>query len=516
VLAIDLVLWGQSSGWYVSSRRSTEDVWHDAEIVRLLRAAAPNDPASYRILTVRHSFDPATAPQPPSLSPEWSVWAQPNIYMMHGIQNAAGYDGFGVARYSKLAGDMKLWGELTDPDAALRSESREIDLLNARYLVSMRKVDPSASVVENLGVEAFPSATEQYGAFMFAPNDLALPGVAAGKPLRFRVAPVESDHLALVTNLSWAEDVLDEAVVARLRLTARDGRNFDLALRAGTDTADWAYDRPDISAHIKHKRAAVATSYKVRDARHSYEGHTYITSIALPEKLAIVGGEIALEPAVQSPDLVLGVFRVSLVNTEEKKTYPLRREWFRIESRSAQSASNNSKSDRWTLVAQTDQVDVYENSRALPRVWMTSEAIAMKEDSLLHVIRTGRLPDGSKWNPLQTVLLEAELSRPLEPAARDARARIVRYAPNRIDLTADSDGNSILVLSETAYPGWRVYVDGQSAELLRVNYDLRGVLIPAGSHQVSFVYRPWSAMIGLLISALSAIGLMVFVIPRRK
>ena len=516
VLAIDLVLWGQSSGWYVSIRKSTIDVWHDAEILRVLRTAAPKDPASYRILTVGHPFDAATGPLPPSLSPEWSVWVQPNVYMMHGIQNAAGYDGFGVARYSKLAGDMKLWGELTDPDAALHSESREIDLLNARYLLSMRKVDPAASVVKNLGVEAFPSATEQYGAFMFAPNDLALPGVMTGKPLRFRVPPVKSDYIALVTNLSWAEDVPDEMVVARLRLTARDGRNFDLALRAGADTADWAYDRPDISARIKHKRATVATSYKVRDARHSYEGHTYITSIALPEKLTIVGGEIALEPTIRSPDLVLDVFRVSLVNSEEKKSNPLKREWFRIESQSTQSASDNSKSDRWTLVAQTDQVEVYENARALPRVWMASEAIAMNEGSLLQVIRTGRLPDGSKWNPLQTVLLEAGLSRSLEPAARDAGAKIVRYEPNRIDLTADSNGNSVLVLSETAYPGWRVYVDGQVAELLRVNYDLRGVLIPAGSHHVSFVYRPWSAMIGLLVSALSVIGLMVFVMLRRK
>jgi len=28
----------------------------------------------------------------------------------YGIENAAGYDGFGLARYSRLAGDMKLWG----------------------------------------------------------------------------------------------------------------------------------------------------------------------------------------------------------------------------------------------------------------------------------------------------------------------------------------------------------------------------------------------------------------------
>jgi hypothetical protein len=52
--------------------------------------------------------------------------------MMHGVQNAAGYDGFGLARHSRLAGDMKVWGELTDPESSLRGGGREVDLLGVR------------------------------------------------------------------------------------------------------------------------------------------------------------------------------------------------------------------------------------------------------------------------------------------------------------------------------------------------------------------------------------------------
>ena len=44
----------------------------------------------------------------------------------------------------------------------------------------------------------------------------------------------------------------------------------------------------------------------------------------------------------------------------------------------------------------------------------------------------------------------------------------------------------------------------------RVNYALRGVLVPAGTHKISFVYRPWSVMGGLLISLLTAVGLGVY------
>ena len=51
---------------------------------------------------------------------EFMLSLQPDTYVMHGIENAAGYDGFGLTRYSKLTDDMKLWGELTDPGRSVR------------------------------------------------------------------------------------------------------------------------------------------------------------------------------------------------------------------------------------------------------------------------------------------------------------------------------------------------------------------------------------------------------------
>ncbi len=151
--------------------------------------------------------------------------------MMHGVPNAAGYDGFGLARYSRLAGEMKVWGELTDPETTLRGESREIDLLGVRYLVSMRAkgggakaAAPDASKADAGKADAaptpaptpaqeFPLATVKYGDFMFGGGDLGLPNVGAGKSLRFTVAPTLVDRVALLTNLSWSEEVPDGATV---------------------------------------------------------------------------------------------------------------------------------------------------------------------------------------------------------------------------------------------------------------------------------------------------------------
>jgi len=522
VLVVDLFVWGQSSGWNKSTRHIPKEFWGVPETVDLLRAKAPSDPSSYRILTTRETFYPGPSAAPSSRrTSEWVLWIEPDVYMMFGIQNAAGYDGFGLERYSKLAGQMKLWGELTDPDATLRSSSREIDLLNVRYLLSIRKrsneasPDASSDDTASANASAFPAATEKFDGFSFAPGDLALPGLGVDKRLQLTVPPVESDHIALVTNLSWAETVPDNAVVGRLRLRAKDGRIFEFELQAGRDTADWAYDRPDIHARIRHKRAPVASSYAVSDNRYAYQAHTYLTAFTFLEKATIVSGEIELEPNAHAANLLLNILRISLVNSSEGKSYPLGREMIQVESVSAGKETAQARDDeRWKLIAEASYVNIYENARALPRSWLAPELRVFDDDTMLQIIRTGLLPDGSKWDPLRTVLAEAEASVPLVAGAQDGRAQITTYEPNRVKVQTHSGGNSILVLSENYYPGWRVEVDGQSAELLRVNYALRGVVIPAGDHQVSFVYRPWSIMGGLLLSLFTAAALIVLSLRR--
>lgn len=528
VLAFDLVLWGQSSGWRTGSPVTDSELWSsEPEIVKTLRPVAPRDAASYRILTAPHTFDPSVAPVPPSVShsQDWVVWTQPDVYMAHQIQNAAGYDGFGLARYSRLAGDMKVWGELTDPDRTLRGPSREMDILNVRYLLSMREQKKDAAGVQEATLSSasdastFPPATKKLGDFMFAENDLGLPNLGAGKRLSFTLPPVEADALALVTNLSWSENVPTGATVARVRLRARDGREFDFELRAGKDTAEWAHDRPDILTRIKHARPAVATSYPVEDAQGRYEGHTYVASVSLPERVALAGGEITVESNAKWPDLQLGVYRVSLVNTTDDSARPLTRERVSVEDVPApetDSAADSTKGDklkrdasavRWKLVARTQYVDVYENARALPRAWLAADARALDEAATLEVIRKGSLPDGTTWEPTRTALVESEPPAGFVSGKGAGRASVTRYEANRVDLETEADTPSILVLAENHYPGWRAYVDGAAAGVLRVDYNLRGVFVPAGRHEVRFVYRPKSALVGLAVSLLTAAAL---------
>ena len=59
------------------------------------------------------------------------------------------------------------------------------------------------------------------------------------------------------------------------------------------------------------------------------------------------------------------------------------------------------------------------------------------------------------------------------------------------------------MLSDTYYPGWRAFVDGQEQPILRGDLLFRVVAVPAGEHVVEFRFEPASVRIGLLVSALA-------------
>jgi len=66
---------------------------------------------------------------------------------------------------------------------------------------------------------------------------------------------------------------------------------------------------------------------------------------------------------------------------------------------------------------------------------------------------------------------------------------------------------SLLFISDTFYPGWQAYVDDTKSEIYRANFTFRAVAVPAGKHQVEFVYNPKSFKLGLIISAISLLVL---------
>ena len=70
------------------------------------------------------------------------------------------------------------------------------------------------------------------------------------------------------------------------------------------------------------------------------------------------------------------------------------------------------------------------------------------------------------------------------------------HSPNRIEVSAQGPGR--LVLSEIDYPGWRAYIDGKETNVVKTDNLLRSSDLPAGTHFVEFVYRPFPLYLGLI------------------
>jgi Bacterial membrane protein YfhO len=162
---------------------------------------------------------------------------------------------------------------------------------------------------------------------------------------------------------------------------------------------------------------------------------------------------------------------------------------------------------------------VYQNTKALPRVWLVDRVELQPDPAQLQLIRGDTVETKRRaFDPRETALIDpsdaTKLDRSLldygETKHNEAGSKmpadpveIRERETSRMLITADITRPSLLVMSEPVYPGWHARVDGREVELLRVNYLLRGIGLAPGRHDVEIFYWPSSLTIGGIISGLT-------------
>lgn len=100
-----------------------------------------------------------------------------------------------------------------------------------------------------------------------------------------------------------------------------------------------------------------------------------------------------------------------------------------------------------------------------------------------------------KINLRHEAVADAKFQTQLGQAAVQDKASLVKlesYAPNHLVYHVSSDKGGVLVFSEIYYPEWTATIDGQKAELGRVNYILRALNVKPGNHKVELDFHPQS------------------------
>ena len=105
---------------------------------------------------------------------------------------------------------------------------------------------------------------------------------------------------------------------------------------------------------------------------------------------------------------------------------------------------------------------------------------------------------------------EHQLEKTSYPVDSTARIELTEYQPNRLVYTSNTTTDQLALFSEIHYDkGWQAYIDGEEADHLRMNYILRGMVIPGGSHEIVFEFHPRSYFAGTKVSLGSSILLLL-------
>jgi uncharacterized membrane protein YfhO len=166
---------------------------------------------------------------------------------------------------------------------------------------------------------------------------------------------------------------------------------------------------------------------------------------------------------------------------------------------------------KYVIQRQGDDVQASVNPGALGNCWFVSGVRFVngpaEEMSALNA-----------FNPRDTAIIDIKYRNAVQNiTAPDSSAaiRMTTFDNDAISYESNSSSTNLAVFSEVYYKDWEATIDGKPADIIKVNYVLRGLVVPAGSHKISFTFQPKVFYTGKTISTIAswlvAILLLLFI-----
>ncbi len=149
---------------------------------------------------------------------------------------------------------------------------------------------------------------------------------------------------------------------------------------------------------------------------------------------------------------------------------------------------------------------VYRRPSAMPRAWVVGRAETPPPGTtVLEALCT--------VDPRRKCLVE---DAPLFGSAAYQELLGFWNGPADVTFTFQTEGKGVAILSQAWHPDWRAFDKGRPVPVRRVNHGMIGVPIEAGTHSLRLYYSPWDFYLGMTVSALSALGLLLALLLRRR
>lgn len=132
------------------------------------------------------------------------------------------------------------------------------------------------------------------------------------------------------------------------------------------------------------------------------------------------------------------------------------------------------KDPKLLKVFEEGQVKIYKNINAFPRAFFVQRVVGEVNDI-----------SGLFENDLKTTAVVLDQSIPQENLSIGTVA-ITKYGENKVELATSNTGDGFLVLTDTFYPTWSVFIDGVKSTIYPTDHIFRGVYVPKGNHVILF------------------------------
>jgi len=447
-------------------------LWNDAPTRRVL-AVGTSTSAS-----LEHAMGALVGERVLSLTRTWPApealdLAFGNLGVLRGRRSAGGYDPM-VALRTRAAWDgMGVGGALSG--GFLRSQPARL----------------SAQGVRLLQVPSSALRTEPDGWGLGDTLDLVL---GPGDSRTFPVPLGAATELRFGSWLSDAVEVEQGEAVAEVRVRLASGREARLPLRAGLETAEWAFDRADVRPVVRHERAPILESWR---GPGDFTAHRYLGIVRLPARFYVDSVRVVRGPGRGR----LTLARMALVDTATGRYTPV-------------SLASGYVSDEAHLreLAATPSVRLYEVVGGQGRAYVVESLRVFPTDAA--VVENLRIPETAGIDLRREALVSAaEVAGVALPTGGHAsRAAFVSASAASLEVRAEGPG--VLVIAESWDPGWSARVDDVPTPLLRVNQASLGMVLGGGTHRVQLRHRAPGFMTGLGLSGVASLGLATLLVRR--
>lgn len=147
------------------------------------------------------------------------------------------------------------------------------------------------------------------------------------------------------------------------------------------------------------------------------------------------------------------------------------------------------------------------NSKALGNAWFIEKPVfaGNANDELSLVNKIDPAKEAAIDKSFSSLITQTQYT-----ISENDRIVLTSYQPNELIYKYSASSEKLAVFSEIYYPkGWKAYIDGKESDHFRADYVLRAMALPAGEHEVKFVFKPQTYYTGNTISLASSLALIL-------